>query len=146
MYDLRMHTIPCSWILYGAYTTFLVYFAIPHKHTLFGIIPGLRLLNLPKMSMFLVNPLSDMRANISELCVMQWRHETLGVMSVTYSQMAVAGMTPRIMSFFRFPLSDWVALGLRAKHTEHWTEGEATGTFSMGLAELRLILHHHSAP
>jgi len=76
-----------------------------------------------------VNPLSDMRADIGELCVMQWRAGTLGSMGVTYAQMANAGMTPRIMTFFRFPLSDWVVLGLAPAHIEHWTEPEALGAF-----------------
>jgi len=105
---------------------------------------GLRLLDLPEMSMFPVNPLSDMRADIGELCVMQWRQETLHAMGVTYKQMAVAGMSPRIMSFFRFPLSDWVALGIRSEDVSHWTDQEAYATFGVGLDELQLILQDHS--
>jgi hypothetical protein len=96
------------------------------------------------MTMFPVNPLSDMRADIGELCVMQWRAGTLGAMGVTYAQMANAGMTPRIMTFFRFPLSDWVVLGLGPAHIEHWTEPEALGAFGVGLDELRAILRDHA--
>ena len=105
---------------------------------------GLRLCDLPEMTMFLVNPLSDMRADIGELCVMQWRVATLASMGVTYAQMVNAGMTPRIMTFFRFPLSDWVLLGLKQTHIEHWTEAEALGAFGVGLGELWAILRDHA--
>jgi len=105
----------------------------------------LRLCALPEMTMFPVNPLSDMRADIGELCVMQWRAATLASMGVTYAQMAKAGMTPRIMTFFRFPLSDWVVLSLAPTHLELWTDADTLGTFGVALAELTCILHDHAA-
>jgi len=101
---------------------------------------GLRLADLPELTMFLVNPLLDMRADIGELCSMQWRHETLLSMGVSYQQMVKFGMTPRIMTFFRFPLSGWVALALGPSDVALWTEADAVSTFGVGVLELRDIL------
>lgn len=101
---------------------------------------GLRLPDLPEMTMFPVNPLTDMLADIGELHSMQWDHDTLYKMGVTYEQMEKCGMSPKIMSFFRFPLSAWAALGLRSPHMSSWQDAESRATFGMSLPELRAIL------
>ena len=101
---------------------------------------NLRTSDLPEMSIFPINPLSDLRVDISELCVQQWDHEILSSMGVTYAQMKEYGMTLAIMSFYRFPLSGWVALGLQAKHVSAWTDREAIDTFWLGIPELCRIV------
>ena len=101
---------------------------------------GLRLADLPEMLMFPVNPLTDMLADIGELCTMQWDQETLAAMGVSYEQMERLGMTPKIMGFFRFPLSGWVALSLRSEHVRDWSEQDAIATFGLGVPELTRII------
>ena len=101
---------------------------------------GLKLLDLPDMTMFPVNPLTDMRADIGELLHTQWDHETLLAMGVTYEQMVKFGMTPRIMAFFRFSLSAWVALSLEARHTVTWTDADTMPIFGLGHLEIQKIL------
>ena len=101
---------------------------------------NLRTSDLPEMSIFPINPLSDLRVDIGELCVQQWDHEILSSMGVTYAQMKEYGMTPAIMSFYRFPLSGWVALGLQAEHVSAWTDREAIDTFGLGIPELCRIV------
>ena len=101
---------------------------------------GLRLSDLPEMSMFPVNPLSDMRVDIGELCTQQWDHETLASMGVCYEQMQTYGMTPAIMCFFRFPHSGWVALHLKSSHVHAWSDKEATATFGICVPELKRII------
>lgn len=105
---------------------------------------GLRLADLPDMHLFPVNPLTDMLADIGELHSMQWDHDTLQKMGVTYEQMANCGMSPKIMCFFRFPLSAWAALGLRPQHLSSFKETESVSAFGMGLSELRVILEGES--
>jgi hypothetical protein len=102
---------------------------------------GLRLSDLPELTMFPVNPLVDMRADIGELCSMQWRHETLLAMGVTYQQMVHFGMTPRIMTFFRFPLSGWAGLSLGPDDVAHWSNKDASETFGIEVEELHSILN-----
>lgn len=101
---------------------------------------SLRWSDLPEMSMFPVNPLSDMRVDIGELCTQQWTNETLSSMGVSYKQMTEFGMTPAIMAFYRFPLSGWVSLGLQAEHTRTWSDREAIATFGLGVPELCRII------
>lgn len=101
---------------------------------------SLRTSDLPEMSIFPINPLSDLRVDIGELCVQQWDHETLTSMGVTYEQMKEYGMTPAIMSFYRFPLSGWVALGLKAAHVRDWSDRESIDTFGFGVPELCRIV------
>ena len=101
---------------------------------------GLRLADLPEMTMFPVNPLTDMLADIGELCTMKWDHETLVSMGVSYEQMTRYGMTPQIMAFFRFPLSGWVALSLGSEHISGWSERDAVATFGLGVSELTRII------
>lgn len=101
---------------------------------------GLRLGDLHETTMFPINPLVDMRADIGELCSAQWRVETLADMGVTYKQMVKFGITPRIMTFFRFPLSGWVSLSLGSEDVSHWSDQDATETFGIGVFELKDIL------
>jgi len=101
---------------------------------------GLRLSDLPEMSMFPINPLRDMRVDIGELCTTQWDHETLSSMGVSYQQMQEFGITPSIMQFYRFSLSSWVSLGLQSTHVKTWTDKDAIATFGLGVPEICRII------
>ena len=69
----------------------------------------LTLHDLPDMLVFPINPYTDMGADIGEVWGMRWPVELQVMMGVTYSHMHSRGMTPEIMSYFNFPLSQWQA-------------------------------------
>lgn len=98
---------------------------------------GLRLEDLPDATVFPVNPVTDMLTDIGELIRMQWRHDTIAAMGVTYAQLQLCGVTPRIMRCFRYPLTAWLILGLDSSHVNTWNNDDCVNTF--GVAQLELL-------
>jgi len=62
------------------------------------------------------------------------------MMGVTYSHMHSRGMTPEIMSYFNFPLSQWQALQFSQRDAEKLTADDIKSIFSLSKTELHTIL------
>jgi hypothetical protein len=99
----------------------------------------LTLHDLPDMLVFPVNPYTDMCADIGEVWSMGWPVELQIMMGVTYSQMHTRGLTPQIMSYFNFPLSQWQALQFTQRDAENITEHDVHQIFSITKKELLTI-------
>lgn len=95
---------------------------------------------LPEMTMFPINPFTDLGADIGELWSMKFSPEQLHSMGVTYAQMLSRGLTPQIMKLFGFSLSAWVTLGLRAKQINEWPSDYCSMVFGMDKNELINVL------
>ena len=105
---------------------------------------SLTLHDVADMSLFPINPFTDLKADLAEVWSMQWSPEALAAMGVTYDQLAHAGMTPVVMAHFGFPLSAWVQLGLAPRHVA--SEQHARVVFGLSLADVRAILRDHAPP
>ena len=99
----------------------------------------LTLHDLPDMLVFPINPYTDMGADIGEVWSMRWPVELQVMMGVTYSHMHSRGMTPQIMSYFNFPLSQWQALQFLQRDADKLAEHEVQEIFSISKAELLAI-------
>ena len=89
------------------------------------------------MSIFPVNPFTDLGADLGEVWSMKWSAEELASMGVTYEQMLVRGITPEIMRCFSFPLSSWMRLGFARRHV---VSDDVASVFGMGVQELCMSL------
>jgi len=99
----------------------------------------LTLHDLPDMLVFPINPYTDMGADIGEVWSMGWPVELQVMMGVTYGQMHTRGLTPQIMSYFNFPLSQWQALQFTQSDAEKLHEHEVQDIFSISKPELLTI-------
>ena len=95
---------------------------------------------LPDMLVFPINLYTDMGADIGEVWGMRWPVELQVMMGVTYSHMHSRGMTPEIMSYFTFPLSQWQALQFSQRDAEKLTVDDIKSIFSLSTTELHTIL------
>lgn len=91
------------------------------------------------LSVFPVNPFTDLRADLAEVWQMQWSADALLAMGVTYEQLRQQGMSEDIMSQFGFPLSAWQKLQLRADHVTP----RMASHFGLSVGEVQKILHEH---
>ena len=89
------------------------------------------------MSIFPVNPFTDLGADLGEVWSMKWSAEELASMGVTYDQMLVRGITPEIMRCFSFPLSSWMRLGFERRHV---LSADVASVFGMGVDEVCVLL------
>ena len=101
---------------------------------------ALTLYEMLDMTVFPVNPLVDMRADLAEMWSMRWTPDQLSSMHVTYDQMRVRGLTPSLMKHFNYPLSGWMTLGFQHSHCEALVDEAVLLVFGMPKAELRTIL------
>lgn len=101
---------------------------------------GVRLDDLRDMSVFPVNPIEDFRADLAELWRLAPTAAELHGMHVDYPQMLKRGLTPQIMFYFAFQLSDWQLLGLRESHVSTWSERDCKTVFGIGKNETCKIL------
>ena len=101
---------------------------------------SLTLHDLPEMTIFPVNPFTDMQADIGEVWSMQWTSSQLCDMGVTYAEMKKRGMSCQIMHHFNFSLSAWFSLGFRSVHAESFTDEDSLLVFGIGRSELIKIL------
>lgn len=82
----------------------------PDKH-LWISFSRITLHDVMDMTVFPVNPITDLCADLGELWSMQWQATDYHKMDVKYHHFINAGMTPEIMKYFNFTLSDWMKLG-----------------------------------
>jgi len=102
--------------------------------------------DLKDMSVFPVNPLTDFAVDLAELWNMQLSVEEMVRMGITYDQLIEKGITPGIMTAFRFPLSAWVSLGFESEHAACMQDPEAQMIFALSREELVQILHDYHGP
>lgn len=100
----------------------------------------LTLHDLPQMTIFPINPLTDMQADLGELWSMGWSSTVLYEMGVTYQQLKDRGLNPAIMQHFNFSLSAWTAMGLTAVHLTHFSDSDTLMVFGMQKRELCGVL------
>lgn len=91
------------------------------------------------LSVFPVNPFTDLRADLAEVWQMQWSADALVAMGVTYDQLQQQGMSEDIMHQFRFPLSSWQKLQLRSEHVTP----RMASNFGLSTGEVQKILEEH---
>ncbi len=100
----------------------------------------LTLHDLPEMTIFPINPFTDMKADIGEVWSMQWTANQLADMTVKYEEMRVRGLSPQIMHHFNFSLSSWFAMGFRRDDAESFSDDECILVFGVDKTELKKIL------
>ena len=100
----------------------------------------LTLHDLPQMTIFPVNPLTDMQADIGELWSMRWPSNLLFDMGVTYDQLRSRGLNAAIMKHFNLSLSAWCSMQLQHDHVNGFTENECMMVFGLPKKELQDIL------
>lgn len=149
LWDQPHHILTWNDIIEKKYTWRSMRYMGLSAERLFGLQSGiaewicrgnLRLVDLPDMTIFPVNPFTDLRADIGEVILMKWSHDTLKKMGVTYDQLIKTGMSPQIIPFFNISLSAWVLLGLKTEHALKWTEQESTVSFGISHTDLLRIL------
>lgn len=105
---------------------------------------SLTLHDLPDMTIFPVNPFTDLQADLGEVWSMKWSPNTLCEMGVTYEQLKLRGLSAQIMDHFNFSLSSWYALGFRLQHAESMSNQETQCVFGMEKGELEKVLKDFS--
>lgn len=97
---------------------------------------GIRLQDLPEAKIFPINPLTDFRVDLGELWKMQCDAQTMSSMGITYDQLHLAGITPKIMYYFNFSLCEWYEVGFRSKHLPPISEDDAMLVFKIDKTEV----------
>lgn len=101
---------------------------------------GVRLDDMRDMRVFPVNPIVDFRADLAELWKMAPTAQELHDMQVNYQQLVKRGLSPSIMFYFGFELSDWHLLGLDTYQVSQWSETDTKKVFGIGKHETCNIL------
>ena len=101
----------------------------------------LTLHDLPDMTVFPINPYTDMAADLAEVWSMRWSVDTLRAMNVTFDQMQSYGLNPAIMQKMNKSLSHWQALQFGKQHAEKWEDSDIDLVFGLNKSELLTILH-----
>ena len=107
---------------------------------------ALTLHDMLDMTVFPLNPISDMHADLAELWSMQWTVEELVRMDVTFSQIKMCGLNHRIMMHFGFPLSAWSKLGFDGLAALAMQNDELLLLFGIDQAEVVSILECQYSP
>lgn len=107
---------------------------------------ALTLHDMLDMTVFPLNPISDMHADLAELWSMQWTVEELVRMDVTFSQIKMCGLNHRIMMHFGFPLSAWSKLGFDCPAALAMQDDELRLLFGIDQAEVVSILECQYSP
>ena len=101
---------------------------------------GIQIDDIPDMTVFPVNPLTDFGVDLAELWQMKCSVSQLIMMQVNYNHLVSKGITPQIMSAFGLPLSAWTDLGFNENHAHVMTQEECQLVFGLGKQELKRIL------
>jgi hypothetical protein len=91
-------------------------------------------------TIFPINPIVDMRADIGELWSMRCTAQDLHAMGVSYDDLVAKGLTIQIMAHFNYALSMWMQLGFREEHIK--SEEMCMHVFGVEETELRRIMRH----
>mgnify|MGYP001280539465 CR=1 FL=1 len=101
---------------------------------------SLTLHDLAEMTIFPINPFTDMQADLGEVWSMKWPHNVLADMQVTYDQLKSRGLSPSIMQHFNFSLSAWYTLGFKKHHVHDMQTPDTMLVFGMSKDELMHIM------
>jgi hypothetical protein len=101
---------------------------------------GIQINDIPDMTVFPVNPLTDFGVDLSELWGLKCESAQLRHMGVTYDHLLDKGLTPQIMNAFRLTLTAWVELGFSEVHAAVFTDDEASLVFKIRKQELLGII------
>jgi len=101
---------------------------------------ALTLHDLVDMSIFPVNPISDLDADLAEIWSMQWSPDEMRAMGMTYAQMRRSGLNIDIMKRFGFSLQAWASLQLDARDVAPMSEADSVALFGLPPQEVQDIL------
>lgn len=101
---------------------------------------GIQITDIPDMTVFPVNPLTDFGVDLSELWSLNCDCATMKRMGITYDHLLDKGITPQIMAAFNMPLGSWVELGFSTQHASCLSDAESMIVFALSHAELLNIL------
>lgn len=107
---------------------------------------GIQLADIPHMTVFPVNPLTDFGVDLAELWALKCDVALMRRMGITYEDLLNKGLTPQIMKAFGFTMGGWVELGFGEEQARVLTEDEAQLVFSVGRAELLNIMRSFAPP
>jgi len=107
---------------------------------------GIQITDIPDMTVFPVNPLTDFGVDLSELWSLKCECGEMKRMGITYEQLIERGITPQIMHAFNMPLSSWVELGFGEEHAGYFSDTEARHVFAVQKNELLQIIRTFSPP
>ena len=88
------------------------------------------------MKLFPVNPLTDLCADLAEIWSMKWQPDDMIEMGISFDQLLRAGMTPQVMKYFNYTLTEWINLGYNSKHINETSEF----VFGMPQSEISLLV------
>ena len=106
---------------------------------------GIQVSDLPDMTVFPVNPLTDFGVDLAELWQLRCNTATMVSMGITFDHLISKGITPQVMSAFALPLSDWIELGFALRHAQLMRPEETRMVFGIEKDEFLRILHTFSS-
>jgi hypothetical protein len=101
---------------------------------------ALTLHDLVDMSIFPINPISDLHADLAEIWSMHWTPEQMALMGVTYAQMRRTGLNFAIMQHFGYSIQSWSSLQLDARDVAQFSDNESVSLFGLPSQEVQAIL------
>jgi hypothetical protein len=101
---------------------------------------GLQMKDLPDMTVFPINPLTDFRADLGEVWNMKYTPAQMHSMGITFDHLLQAGLTPPVMYYFNFPLSAWHTLNFGESHARLMNDSDVEQVFRIQKHELLDIL------
>ena len=107
---------------------------------------GIMLTDIPDMTVFPVNPLTDFGVDLSELWSLKCDCATMRRMGITYDHLVEKGITPQIMKAFNITLSSWVDLGFSNQHAAYFSDSESMHVFALPRTELLNIVTTFAPP
>ena len=107
---------------------------------------GIQLTDIPDMTIFPVNPLTDFGVDLSELWTLKCESGTMKSMGIEYKHLIDKGITPEIMAAFNMPLGAWNQLGFTEQHASYFTDAEAMHVFGIKRVELCSIIQTFRPP
>ena len=101
---------------------------------------ALTLHDLPEMTIFPINPFTDLGADIAEVWSMHWSVDTLAEMNVSFADMRNRGLSAQIMQHFSIPLSGWLKLKMDVSDLEQMDNDEIDSVFQLDRQEIQNII------
>jgi len=101
---------------------------------------ALTLHDMLDMSIFPINPISDLHADLAEIWSMKWTSDQMKLMHITYAQMKRNGLNVPIMQHFGFSLLAWSSLNFDERDVVAMSENDCTSLFGLPVKEVQEIL------
>ena len=107
---------------------------------------ALTLHDMMDMTVFPLNPIDDLHADLAEIWSMKWSAEDLLRMGVNFQQIKRCGLNYSIMLHFNFALSAWSKLGFGVSDAHDMRQDELRILFGLEQNEVVSILECQSLP